>query len=81
MSCYSKEYLEQYDVVEKSWREDHYDNAKKLRDREARRLRKNGWKVETQKLYFADLDGIITYYLFAEREKNKCRRILGVSCN
>ena len=69
MNCYSKEYLEKYDVIEKIWRENHYDNAKQLRDREARRLRKDGWTVKTQKLYFPDLDSVITYCLFANRGK------------
>lgn len=65
-TVYSKEYLDQYDVLEERFFESRDPDAKKKRDRRARELRKQGWTVQIESV---DDGYIAVYSLYAERKK------------
>lgn len=55
--------VQPYQNIVKFWRTDKYPNAKELRDNEAKELRKQGYKVTTQKIDFTDLLRCTVYRL------------------
>lgn len=66
VTVYTKEFLNSYDVVDKSFFTGHEYDAKKERDTLARSLRKQGYTVETHKSRFDTRDG---YFIHATRKK------------
>lgn len=71
VTCYPKEYLEKYEVLEEGWSDSKYPDAKKIRDRRARELRKQGWEVKCVTYDFTDLARSMRYCLDARRLRNK----------
>jgi len=69
VTVYSKRYLDEYDIIDKSYHYPKNPNAKLERDTLARQLRKEGWTVKTKKMSFQDLGFGDSYTLFAERKK------------
>jgi hypothetical protein len=62
-------YLQKYAVLE-----EHYDtretpDAKQLRDRRARELRRQGWTVQIDTKKYNVLEVYVVYWLFGERKK------------
>jgi hypothetical protein len=62
-------YLQKYAVLE-----EHYDtretpDAKKIRDRRARELRRQGWTVQIDTKKYNVVETYVVYWLFAERKK------------
>ena len=49
VTAYSKEHLEKYDVVEERYADNKIPDAKQIRDKKARELRKEGYDVETER--------------------------------
>lgn len=68
---YPQEYLERFEVIDETYSEGRYPNARKLRDQRARQLRREGWTVECRKWDFIDLARCYAYSLHAEREKRR----------
>lgn len=68
-TVYSKEYLDQYDVLEERFFESRDPDAKQKRDRRARELRKQGWTVQIETFQNSDMGTGASYSLFAERKK------------
>lgn len=66
---YSKEFLDEYEVIDTSYREGKNPHAKQERDSYARELRKAGWEVTTKKFSFQDFGFSNSYLLFAKRKK------------
>jgi len=62
-------YPPQYEVKEFRWRDDQHPDAKRLRDKMARQLRKEGWDVTIETLDFSDLGRFKGYGLVAVRRK------------
>jgi len=60
------------DEIVLEWRDDMNENAKFLRDRRARNLRKVGYKVKVETISFVDLGRFTLYRLTAYRGKIKC---------
>lgn len=69
VTVYSREYLDEFEVVDKSFHYPKNPNAKAERDRMARELRKQGWKVTVKKFSFQDLGYGDSYTLYAERKR------------
>ena len=69
VTCYSKQYLDEFEIIDKTFYSSKNPDAKKDRDTLARQLRKEGWKVTTKLYHFYDFGGSATYTLFAERKK------------
>lgn len=67
---YTADFLSENEVYEHQWTEDHFPDARKLRDRKARELRKDGWVVEVGKYDYTDLGCFIIYWLVATRPKS-----------
>ena len=66
MNVYSKEFLDKYKIVDKTYAENKIENAKQIRDKEARELRKQGYIVETERF---NVFGDYVYTLFAKKTK------------
>jgi hypothetical protein len=60
---------EKYDVKEEFWLDDQEPNAKAIRDRRARELRKQGWEVKSETDSFRDLARCTRYGIFATRKR------------
>ena len=69
VTCYPKQYLDENEIIDKTFYSSKNPDAKKERDTLARQLRKEGWKVTTKLYHFYDFGGSATYTLFAERKK------------
>lgn len=69
VTVYPKEFLDEYDVIDVSYREGKNPHAKQERDSYARELRKTGWEVTTKKFSFQDFGFGSSYLLFAKRRK------------
>jgi hypothetical protein len=68
MNAYSADYLKEYDVFERSFSTKTNPDAKKDRDALARRKRKEGWEIKTEKVEFPDM-GSGTLYTIEGRKK------------
>ena len=71
VTVYSKEHLKKYKVVEKRYVENKVKDAKKTRDKEARELRKNGFKVETNRY---NVFGDYVYTIDAKKLRKKAKK-------
>ena len=69
MNVYPKEELAQNEVKRESWGTIQHPDAKKLRDKRARELRKDGWTVTTNKVEFSSLGRTTIYTLEATRPR------------
>jgi hypothetical protein len=70
VTVYPKEYLDENEVIDKSFHYPKNPNAKAERDQMARQLRKEGYEVKTRKVVFrGDLCSGESYTLFASRRK------------
>jgi len=69
MSIYSRKYLDRYDVYDKTFYTRKNPDAKQHRDKLARKLRRDGWTVETSKAEFPDMGTGTVYTIHATREK------------
>jgi hypothetical protein len=67
-TVYPKEYLDEYEVIDKSYSESKNPDAKKERDFCARELRKQGWEVTCKKFSFQDFGFGSAYTLHATRK-------------
>lgn len=65
VTVYPTEYANNHEIIDKSFFTGHDYNAKKERDDLARKLRKEGYMVETKKCSFDTKDG---YFLHAVKE-------------
>jgi hypothetical protein len=61
VTCYSKEYSDTHDIIDESFFTGNDYDAKKERDQLARKLRKEGYTVETKKYRF-DTRGAYTIH-------------------
>jgi hypothetical protein len=71
VNCYSKEYLDTHDIIDKSFFTGGSTDAKKERDILARQLRKDGYKVTCKKWSFPDMGTKDNYTLYAVKEIKK----------
>jgi hypothetical protein len=71
VNVYPKEYLDRFEVIEEQWGDSKYPDAKQLRDRRAKELRKQGFTVKCQKWDFTDLARSCSYSLTATRERRE----------
>lgn len=62
-------YLQKYAVLEEHWDTRETPDAKRLRDRRARMLRRQGWTVQIDTKKYSVLDVYAVYWLFAKRKK------------
>jgi hypothetical protein len=62
-------YLQDYDVFEKHWDTRETPDAKLIRDRRARELRRQGWTVQIDTKRYNVLEAYVVYWLFGERKK------------
>lgn len=69
MNVYPEEYTRQFDIIEEGWSEDREPDAKRIRDRRARDLRKQGWTVRAETYDFTDLARTVRYCIHAVRIK------------
>jgi hypothetical protein len=74
-NCYPKEYLERYEVINEKYYTKKDLDAKRNRDKRARELRKQGFKVTCEKWSFPDFGTGDMYTLEAERER-ECTLVL-----
>lgn len=56
-------------IKEEFWTTDKEPNAKQIRDRRARELRKQGWKVKSETDRFTDLARCTRYGIYATKEQ------------
>lgn len=66
VNVYSKEFLKKYHIVDEKYADNKIPNAKQLRDKKARELRKVGYEVTTEKF---NVFGDTVYTLFAKKLK------------
>lgn len=66
VTCYPKEFCDTHDIIDKTFFTGHEYDAKKDRDTLARKLRKDGYTVETKKYRFDTRD---SYTIHATRLK------------
>ena len=69
MNVYSHKFLQEYDIVDKSFYTGGEINAKKERDTLARQLRKEGYTVKTKKWSMPDISNKDCYTLYATMKK------------
>ena len=69
MNVYPKDFLQEYDIIDKSFFTGGEIDAKKERDTLARQLRKDGWIVKTKKWYMPDISNKDCYTLYATKRK------------
>jgi hypothetical protein len=68
-TVYPREYLEEYELIEKMYSDSKNPFAKMERDSYARELRKHGWEVKCKKVSFQDFGYGSSYTLSARRKK------------
>jgi hypothetical protein len=61
---YTVEFLKQFEVLEENYKE------KKVRDRRAKELRKQGYSVDVESVNFSWADGSMIYYIHATRPRS-----------
>ncbi|MCK9593936.1 MAG: hypothetical protein M0Q91_18195 [Methanoregula sp.] len=70
-TVYPKPFLDEFDLVDRSFHYPKNPNAKQERDTLARELRKAGWDVKTKKWTFhGDLCSGESYTIYATRKKH-----------
>lgn len=65
---YPEEYLLNNEVISESWGTDKHNNAKTLRNRRAKELRKEGWVVNCGMYDYTDLGRFRLFWLEGARE-------------
>jgi hypothetical protein len=70
VNAYPKEYLDKYEIIDEMWTDDKEPDAKKIRDRRARELRKHGWTVQVETVN-SPWDSSRIYRVFAEKKRGE----------
>lgn len=68
MNVYPASFLERYKIIDENYFSDREPNAKTIRDKQARELRKEGWTVKTETV---NIEGIKCYSIFAKKERSE----------
>ena len=68
-TAYPADFIARNEVIKQSWRDDECPDAKKLRDRRARELRRQGWKIECFTYDYTDLGRFTLYGLEGYRPR------------
>jgi hypothetical protein len=68
-TVYAKEFLDEYEIIDKTYSDSKNPFAKLERDSYARELRKKGWEVKCKRYSFQDFGYGSSYTLFAKRKK------------
>lgn len=71
MNAYSEEYLKTWEIIEEHYFTKSDPYAKRLRDRRARQLRKEGYIVECKKWDFPDIGTGSMYIIDAKRRREE----------
>lgn len=67
---YGRGFIAENEVIEESWRDDHYPEAKRLRDGMARALRRQGWTIRCFTYDYTDLGRFTLYGLEGHRPRS-----------